>query len=59
MKKIIEQDLHARRLQQKDRTKEKEEEEKVLDKKRAFLNYMKPPECWNFFLKDDQGEDEE
>lgn len=47
-----------RRQHQKDRTKEKEEEEKVLDKKRAFINYMKPPYCWNFFLKDDDEEEQ-
>lgn len=57
VKKVIDADLHARRAQQKDRTKEKEEEEKVVDKKRAFLNYMKPPFCWNFFLKDDEEEE--
>lgn len=60
VKKIIEQDLHARRAKQPDRNKEVEEQEKVVDKKRAFLNYMKPPFCWNFFLKDDEtGEVEE
>jgi len=57
VKKIIEQDLHARRAQQKDRSKEKEEEEKVVDKKRAFLNYMKPPFCWNFFMHDEEQEE--
>lgn len=31
-----------------------------MDKKRKFLNYMKPPFCWNFFLKDEEtGELEE
>lgn len=60
VKRIIDQDLHARRAQQKERSKEKEEEEKIMDKKRAFLNnYMKPPDCWNFFLKDDDGIEEE
>ena len=57
VKKIIEQDLHHRRSQVKERTKEKEEEEKVIDKKRSFINYMKPPYCWNFFLKDDEEEE--
>jgi len=57
VKKIIEQDLHARRSQQKDRSKEKEEEEKVQDKKLAFINYMKPPFCWNFFAKDEEEEE--
>ena len=38
VKKIIEQDLHARRAQMKDRTKEKEDEEKIVDKKRGFMN---------------------
>lgn len=37
----------------KDRTKEKDEEDKVSDKKRDFVDYMKPPFCWNFFLKDE------
>ena len=58
VKRIIEQDLHQRRMQQKDRTKEKEEEEKILDKKRAFVNYMKPPFCWNFFMKEDDEEEQ-
>ena len=44
-------------MQQKDRTKEREEEEKILDKKRAFVNYMKPPFCWNFFMKEDDEEE--
>jgi hypothetical protein len=57
VKKIIEQDLHSRRVQRKDWSKEKEEEEKVVDKKRAFVNYMKPPFCWNFFVKDDEEEE--
>ena len=44
----------------KDRTREREEEERIIDKKRTFMNnYMKPPYCWNFFLKDDEGHDEE
>jgi len=50
VKKIIDQDLHYRRSKQPDRTKEQEEMEKETDKKRAFVNYMKPPFCWNFFL---------
>ena len=33
VKKIIEQDLSFRRSQQKDRTKEKDEEDKIIDKK--------------------------
>ena len=58
VKKIIEQDLSFRRSQQKDRTKEKEEEDKIIDKKRAFLNYMKPPFCWNFFTEDEEEKEE-
>ena len=42
---------------QPDRSKEQEEADKEKDKKRAFVNYMKPPFCWNFFLQD--GGDEE
>ncbi len=33
--------------------------DKETDKKRAFVNYMKPPFCWNFFLKDDEETGEE
>ena len=58
VKKIIEQDLSFRRSQQKDRTKEKDEEDKIIDKKRAFLNYMKPPFCWNFFTDDEEEKEE-
>ena len=59
VKKIIESDMHGRRQRQPDRTKEQEEAEKEIDKKRSFVNYMKPPFCWNFFLKDDEGNLEE
>lgn len=59
VKKIINQDLQTRRQRQPDRTKEQEEAEKELDKKRGFVNYMKPPFCWNFFLKDEDGNIEE
>lgn len=51
--------MHYRRHKQPDRTKEQEEMEKETDKKRAFVNYMKPPFCWNFFLKDDEETGEE
>lgn len=57
VKKIIDNDLQARRAKYKERTKEEEEKEKVSDKKRAFINYMKPPFCWNFFMKDDEEEE--
>lgn len=50
VKKIIDVDLQYRRQKQPDRTKEQEESDKEKDKKRAFVNYMKPPFCWNFFL---------
>jgi hypothetical protein len=42
-----------------DRNKEIEEQEKESDKRRKFLNYMKPPFCWNFFLKDEETGEEE
>jgi hypothetical protein len=49
IKKIIEQDQHVRRARQKNKTKDIEEDEKVQDKKRTFLNMMRPPYYWNFF----------
>ena len=49
IKKIIDSDLHSRRAKKKNKTKEEEEEEKVEDRKRNFLNYMRPPYNWNFF----------
>ena len=49
MKKIIEQDQHGRRARQKNKSKDHEEEEKTYDKKRTFLNMMRPPYYWNFF----------
>lgn len=49
IKKIIDQDLHGKRSKKKNRNKEEEEEEKLEDKRRDFLNNMRPPNVWNFF----------
>jgi hypothetical protein len=57
---IIESDIAERRLMEKmtlvkdNKEKEKEEEEydnkkKKEDKNRKFLDYCRPPNCWNFF----------
>lgn len=59
VKKTIDSDLIYRRSRQTDRSKEQDEADKEKDKKRAFVNYMKPPFCWNFFLKDDEDFDGE
>jgi len=48
-KKFIEDDLHEKRLHKPDRSKEDEDEEKLNDKNRNFLNEMRPPFIWNFF----------
>lgn len=52
VKKIVETDL-TNRKKKKGKTKDEEEEEKLEDKKRKFLEQMRPPYVWNFF---EQGE---
>lgn len=51
MRKIIENDL-TQRKRRKGKTKEEEAEERAEDKRRRFLEQMRPPYIWNFF---DQG----
>ena len=53
IKAIIEADL-ANRKKKKGKSKEEEEEEKAEDKKRRFLELMRPPYVWNFFEEGDQ-----
>lgn len=53
MKKIIEADLTGRK-KRKGKSKEEEEEEKSEDKKRKFMQQMRPPFIWNFFVQGDQ-----
>ena len=53
-KKAIESDLQARRPKKKNRGKEDEEEEKEHDRKRGFLNQVRPPYAWNFFEEEDK-----
>lgn len=36
------------------KSKEEEEEEKLEDKRRRFLEQMRPPNVWNFFEQGDQ-----
>ncbi len=48
IRKIIEADL-AKRKYKKGKSKEEEEEEKHENKKRRFLEQMRPPHIWNFF----------
>jgi len=50
---IIETDL-ANRKKKKGKSKEEEEEEKLEDKKRKFLQQMRPPYVWNFFEEGEQ-----
>lgn len=52
IKAIIETDL-TNRKKRKGKSKEEEEEEKMEDKRRRFLEQMRPPYIWNFF---EQGE---
>ena len=49
IKTFIEGDTNSRRLKKKNRTKDHEDDEKIEDKNRNFLNHMRPPNCWNFF----------
>ncbi len=49
LKNAIDSDLHSKRMQKKNRDKDEEDKEKKQDKKRNFLNNMRPPHCWNFF----------
>jgi hypothetical protein len=48
VKKIVESDL-TNRKKKKGKTRDEEEEEKLEDKKRKFLEQMRPPYVWNFF----------
>jgi hypothetical protein len=49
LKKAIANDKNARRMRKQNRGKEDEDEEKEEDRKRGFLNQMRPPYYWNFF----------
>lgn len=48
LRKLIDDDL-TQRKKKKGKTKEEEEEEKAEDKRRKFLDQMRPPFVWNFF----------
>jgi len=51
VKKVIDADLQQKRAKKKNR---EETVEKVQDKKRDFLNLMRPPYYWNFFEDSDE-----
>lgn len=53
IKKIIEADLTGRK-KKKGKTKDEEEEDKSEDKRRKFLEQMRPPYVWNFFEDGEQ-----
>ena len=48
IKRLIDIDQNTRRSNHA-KTRDEEEEEKQLDKRRGFLNMMRPPFVWNFY----------
>lgn len=53
MQKIIEEDINNRK-KKKGKSKDEEEEEKYGEKRRRFLESMRPPFIWNFFEEGDE-----